>query len=52
MLLILEFYLMCLEESNNKALADTYEGILELSPPFIEMLLYTASEIEKVIQQG
>jgi len=52
MLLILVSYMMRLEESNDKALAAAKESILKLSPPLIEMLLDTASEIQKAIQQG
>lgn len=52
MLLILVSYMMRLEESNERCLASAKESILKLSPALIEMLLDTASEIQKAIQQG
>lgn len=52
MLLILASYMMRLKESQDPVLAKPKERILKLSPALIEMLLETAQEIQKAIQQG
>ena len=52
MLLILVSYMMRLKESDDPVLAGPKEKILKLSPALIEMLLDTAQEIQKAIQQG
>jgi hypothetical protein len=52
MLLVLVSYMMRIPESNDTVLAHAKESILKLSPALVEMLLDTASEIQKAIQQG